>query len=74
MNYKEIDRKKILDFLFEEKNGVEVSKIIEMSGAEKLRVHPILFEEKMKGNVRVLESSSFGAPEKVILNLWYSEK
>lgn len=64
---KEQDRKKILDFM-KGRAEVMVYDIIKHSGAERLRVYPILFEEEMKGRVRVIKTHGMGAPEIVALN------
>lgn len=61
-NLKEQDRKKIMDFM-KGRAEVMVSDIIKHSGADKLRVYTILFEEEMKGNVRVIRTHGLGAPE-----------
>ncbi len=61
-NLKEQDRKKIMDFM-KGRAEVMVSDIIKHSGADKLRVYTILFEEEMKGHVRVIRTHGLGAPE-----------
>jgi UDP-GlcNAc:undecaprenyl-phosphate/decaprenyl-phosphate GlcNAc-1-phosphate transferase len=66
VNYKEIDRKAILEYM-KGKAEVHVDDIIENSGAERLRVYSILFEEEQDGYVVVLRSSAMGAPEIVSL-------
>lgn len=65
-NYKETDRKLILEYM-KGKAEVHVDDIIANSGAEKLRVFTILFEEEQEGYVVTIKSSSFGAPEIVAL-------
>lgn len=65
-NLKEQDRKKILDFM-KGRAEVMVYDIIKHSGADKLRVYTILFEEEMKGHVRVIKTHGLGAPEIVEL-------
>ena len=66
-NLKEQDRKKVLDYM-KGKAEVYVDDIINNSGAEKLRVYPILFEEEMKGRIRVVKTTGLGSPEIVTLN------
>lgn len=66
-DFKEQDRKKILDFM-KGRAEVLVREIVEYSGADPFRVYPILFEEEMKGRVRVVKSAGMGAPEIVTLN------
>lgn len=65
MTSKEKDRKLILDYI-KGKGEVAVEDIINNSNAEKLRVHTILFEETMKGTVRVVREGVFGAPQVVV--------
>lgn len=65
-NYKQLDRERILSYL--NVNPVStVDTIIEHSGAEKLRVYPILFELNQEKIIRVVEKTEWGAPVKVIL-------
>lgn len=66
-NYKVIDRKKIMDYLATNGGEVDVKKIIDESGAEKMRVFPILFEERIAGNVEVTEFEDMGSPKRVRL-------
>ncbi len=66
-NYKEQDRRKILDFM-KGRAEVMVEDILKNSGAEKLRVYAILCEEEANGRIRVIKSSVTGAPEIVTLN------
>lgn len=65
-NLKEQDRKKILDFM-KGRAEVMVYDILKHSGADKLRVYSILFEEEMKGHVRVIKTHDMGAPKIVAL-------
>ena len=60
-NFKERDRKLILEFM-KGKVEVHVKDIIAYSGAENLRVYPILFEEEMGGYITVLKRNGLGAP------------
>lgn len=66
VNYKEMDRKAILEYM-KGKAEVHVDDIIANSGAERLRVYPILFEEEQVGYVVVLKSNQWGTPEIVSL-------
>ena len=66
INFKEQDRKHILEYL-KGKAEVHVDDIMENSGAERLRVYPIIFEEVMAGYVVVVKESDTGAP--VIVSL-----
>ena len=69
-DYNEQDRKKILDYLASWGCEVSVDTLIAESGADKMRVYPILFEETQAGHIQVIELSKLGAPEKVALK-WY---
>lgn len=66
-NLKEKDRQKILDYM-KGRAEVMVNDIIDNSGAEKLRVYSILFEEEQRGRVHVVKTVGMGAPEIVTLN------
>ena len=66
-NYKKLDRKAILDFVGSQKGVVEVSKVISDSGANRLRVYPILFELKMEGKLEVIQATDLGTPLSVKL-------
>lgn len=66
MNYKEKDMIVIVNYL-QGKNLGYVKQITVETGAEKLRVYPILFELEQKGIIKVLERESFGAPKVVML-------
>lgn len=63
---KEKDRNLILEFM-KGKVEVYVDDILENSGAERLRVYPILFEEQQKGHISVVKSCGIGAPYIVAL-------
>jgi len=64
VNYKEEDTRKVLRLLASQKS-IRVEEVMEKSGAEKLRVYPILFELEQRGDVRVLRRDPLGAPEVV---------
>lgn len=66
INYKELDRKAILDYLAD-KEEVEVEKLMEESGANRLRVYPLLFELTQEGLIRITHNTELGAPERVEL-------
>ena len=67
MNYKQQDREKILSFLQTHPVST-VDAIIQESGAERLRVYPILFELALKDVIRIVEESEWGAPVKVAID------
>ncbi len=66
VNYKEMDRRAILEYM-KGKAEVHVDDIIANSGAERLRVYSLLFEEQRDGYVVVLKLNQWGAPEIVAL-------
>lgn len=66
MDYKQQDRDKILSYLQAYPIST-VDAIIQESGAERLRVYPILFELNQEKKIRILEESEWGAPVKVEL-------
>ena len=66
-NYKEMDRKVIMDFIAAKGGEVDVDVIISESGAEKLRVFPILFEDEQNGHIEVVEHTMLGAAQRVRL-------
>lgn len=65
-NFKEQDRKKILDFM-RGRAEVMVHDIMKNSGADRIRVYTLLFEEEQQGRIRVVRAGKFGAPEIVTL-------
>ena len=65
-NLKEQDRKKILDFM-KGRAEVMVHDIMKHSGANRLRVYTILFEEAHWGRIRVVKSDGGNIPEIVAL-------
>lgn len=65
-NFKEQDRKKILDFM-RGRAEVMVHDIMKNSGADRMRVYTLLFEEEQRGRIRVVKAGKFGAPEIVTL-------
>ena len=66
MNYKQLDRERILSYLEAHPISI-IDAIIQESGAEQLRVYPILFEFNQEKKIRILEESEWGAPVKVEL-------
>ena len=66
MDCKHQDRDKILAYL---KNHLvcTVGDIILESGAERLRVYPILFELCQEKKIKVLKEAEWGAPVRVVI-------
>lgn len=62
MNYANLDRLKILDYLEKCGNEASVVDIIAYSGAEKLRVYSLITKMELNGEIKILEKNSFGAP------------
>lgn len=66
MDYKQQARDKILSYLQAYPIST-IDAIIQESGAERLRIYPILFELSQEKVIRVWEVSEWGAPLKVEL-------
>lgn len=64
MSNKGKDVAAIVKFL-QSRNAVEVEEILAHSGAEKLRVYPILFELEQEGKIEVTEREPLGEAKKV---------
>ena len=65
-NFKQLDRDRVLLYLKE--HGVStVDAIVEQSGAEPLRIYPLLFELTQEKIIRIVEENAWGAPLKVVL-------
>ena len=63
MNYKAIDTRRIIDYIYSFPGSViGVEDIIQNAGADKLRVYPALFELEQEGIIDVLEREELGAP------------
>ena len=71
-NQKERDRKRVLDYM-KDRAEVLVTDLMAYSGAEPLRIYPILFEEIQSGYVLVLKESGMGSPEIVALSRSYNK-
>lgn len=67
MDYKQQSTHLILHYLKTAGCTVPVQDIIAHSGAERLRVYPILFELEQEGWVEVTEREELGAPKVVRL-------
>ena len=65
-DYKQKDRDAILGYL-RGRNSAKVSDIINESGADKMRVYPILFELEQAGVISTKTNDDFGAAETVTL-------
>ena len=68
IDYKQRDTEKIVAFL-KDRDRVNVEDIITGSGAEKLRVYPILAELSFAGRIRVVEEGKLGEPLVVAMSL-----
>ena len=62
MNYKSLDIQKIWRAVRSCPDGLAVTDLIVRSGADPLRVYPILFELEQSGWLEVTERSEWGAP------------
>ena len=66
-SYKQQDRERILSFISSQGGNALVEAIIEQSGAEPLRVYPLLFELRQEGLLAYEEEEEYGAPKRVRL-------
>ena len=65
-NYKQLDLNRILLYLQSHPIST-VEAIVQESGAEPLRVYPLLFELAQEKKIRIVEETTWGAPLKVEL-------
>ena len=66
-SYKQQDRERILSFISSQGGNALVEAIIEQSGAEPLRVYPLLFELRQEGLLAYEEEEEYGSPKRVRL-------
>ena len=66
-NYKENDRHFIMSYIKSREGIVSIEDIKNHSGADKLRVYTIVFEQIDAGVISVVEKNSFGSPISVQL-------
>ena len=66
-SYKSQDRERILSFISSQGGSALVEAIIERSGAEPLRVYPLLFELRQEGLLAYEEEEEYGSPKRVRL-------
>ena len=66
-SYKQQDRERILSFISSQGGRALVEAIIERSGAEPLRVYPLLFELRQEGLLAYEEEEEYGSPKRVRL-------
>ena len=65
-NHKQLDLNRILLYLQSHPIST-VEAIVQESGAEPLRVYPLLFELAQEKKIRIVEETTWGAPLKVEL-------
>ena len=66
-NYKRQDRERILSFISSQGGSALVEAIRERSGAEPMRVYPLLFELRQEGLLAYEEEEEYGASKRVRL-------
>ena len=66
INYKERDVRSIITLLRDRSCSMSIKEIIANSGADRLRVYPILFELELSNQIKVVSRSKLGIPEEVI--------
>ena len=62
IDYKAQDKQRILEYLKNAGMEVKVDSLIQESGAERLRVYPILFELMQDRLISVVSEDDLGAP------------
>ena len=66
-SYKQQDRERILSFISNQGGSALVEAIMERSGAEPMRVYPLLFELRQEGLLAYEEEEEYGSPKRVRL-------
>ena len=66
-SYKSQDRERILSFISSQGGSALVEEVMEQSGAEPLRVYPLLFELRQEGLLAYEEEEEYGSPKRVRL-------
>ena len=66
-SYKSQDRERILSFISNQGGSALVEEVMEQSGAEPLRVYPLLFELRQEGLLAYEEEEEYGSPKRVRL-------
>ena len=66
-SYKQQDRERILSFISSQGGSALVEAIMERSGAEPMRVYPLLFELRQEGLLAYEEEEEYGSPKRVRL-------
>ena len=66
-SYKSQDRDRILSFISNQGGSALVEEVMEQSGAEPLRVYPLLFELRQEGLLTYEEEEEYGSPKRVRL-------
>ena len=66
-SYKQQDRERILSFISCQGGSALVEAIMERSGAEPMRVYPLLFELRQEGLLAHEEEEEYGSPKRVRL-------
>lgn len=67
IDYAEKDRMKILEYIRKHGNSCSVAELIEKSGAERLRVYPLIARLSIEGNLKITKFDSWGSPVTVLL-------
>ena len=66
-SYKSQDRERILSFISSQGGRALVEEVMERSGAEPMRVYPLLFELRQEGLLAYEEAEEYGSPKRVRL-------
>ena len=66
-NYEQQYRERILSFISNQGGNAMVEEVMERSGAEPMRVYPLLFELRQEDLLVYEEEEEYGAPKRVRL-------
>ena len=66
VDYKEIDRDLIIKYIKSKSGVISVENLIAESGANKLRIYPLLIELEQQGTIKVTKQDMFGAPVEIM--------
>lgn len=66
-NLAQSDAQRILNFLKVQGGEASVSEVIASSGAEKLRVYPLIQRMMLSGDISITEVDAWGSPVRIAL-------
>lgn len=63
MDYAQLDQGKIIDYIFNRGGLCSVEELFAFSGANSLRIYPLLIRMKLQNLVDFVKCDNFGSPE-----------